>query len=159
LWHSDNSLRFKKVAFVNNFMDEGAVLQNRYYKDYKVTIIDSLPVMNDIIIKTELKSSSVNCGERVEIRAILSSESPAVYFRDTRNYKTRLYAGLFKENMLVKEEVCSLPIDILLKAERGEYDFSILAPSQSGNYKIVIYLNTTKLGQWSTKRTINLSVR
>ena len=159
LWHSDNSLRFKKVAFVNNYMDEGVILQNKYYKDFKVTIIDSLPVMNDIVIKTELKSSSVKRGETVEIKAILSSENPAVDYHDTRNYKTRLCAGLFRENILVKEEVCPLPIDILLKGDKGEYDFRIIAPSQRGNYKIVISLNTTGLGVWSTKKTINLTVK
>jgi len=159
LWHSDNSLRFKKVAFVNNYMDEGVMFQNRYYKDYKITIIDSLPVMNDIVIKAELKSFSVNRGETVEIKTILSSNNHAVDYHDTRNYITRLYAGLYKENLLVKEEVCSLPIDILLKRDKGEYDFKIAAPSQRGRYKIVISLKTTKLGDWSTKKTINLTVR
>jgi len=159
LWHFDNSLRFKKVAFVNNYLDEGVMLQNHYYKDYMVTIIDSLPVMNDIIIKTELISSKVNRGEKVEIKAKLSSDNPVVYYHDTRNYTTRLYARLFKGDVLVKEEVCLLPIDILLKRDKGEYDFSLITPLQRGNYKIVISLNTTKLGEWSTKKTINLTVR
>jgi hypothetical protein len=159
LWHSDNSLRFKKVAFINNYLDEGVMLQNRYYEDYKVSIIDSLPVMNDILIKTELKSTTVNHGETVEIKTVLSSDNPAVCYHDTRDFKTRLHAGLFKDNLLVKEEVCSLPVDILLKRDKGEYDCSIIAPSQRGKYKIVVSLNTTKLGEWSTRKTISLTVR
>jgi hypothetical protein len=159
LWHYDNSLRFKKVAYINNYMDEGIPLQNLYFSNYRVSIIDSLPVMNDILIKAELISSSVCPGDTVEIKAILSSNNPADYYRDSRHYSTRLYASLYKESLLVKEEICPLPVDLLFKRNFGECNFRIIAPEKRGKYKIVISFKTTKLGEWSTLKRINFTVR
>jgi len=50
LWHCDDSLRFRKVAYINNYLSEGENIQNPFYRDYQVSIIDSLPVMNDIVL-------------------------------------------------------------------------------------------------------------
>ena len=158
IWHSDNSLRFKKVAYVNDYLEEGVKIQNPYYKDYKVTIIDSLPVMNDILINTALSRLKINPNEKLGIKVILLTTKAPDNYRDAGKYTTRLYAGLYKEDNLLNKEYCSLPIDLLLQRYNGEYNFQFIAPARSGNYKIVISLNTSELGMWSTKKTIKLTV-
>ncbi len=159
LWHADDSLRFKKVAYVNNYLDEGVKIQNPVYKDYKVTIIDSLPVMNDILINTRLRRLEVNPNETFDIKVVLLPKKAPDNYRDAGNYSTRLYASLYSEDNLLNKEVCPLPIDLLLKWNKGEYNFHLNAPAQSGNYKIFISLNTSEIGIWSTKKTIYLTVR
>lgn len=159
LWHADDTLGFRKVAYINNYMDEGVRIQNPVYTDYKVTIIDSLPVMNDILINTRFRKIEVNASETVDLKVILSSKIAPENYRDAGDYSTRLHAGLYKGENLMDEEVCTLPLDFLLKRFNGEYNFNINAPAQKGSYKILISLNTSKIGIWSIKKTVNLIVR
>jgi hypothetical protein len=159
LWHADDSLRFRKVAYLNNYLDEGVKIQNPVYKDYKITIIDSLPVMNDILIKTSLKNIEVNPNDKIDIKIILYSKKSPDNYRDAAGYSTRLHASLYKDDILMNDEVCILPIDLLLKNNSGEYNFQFDTPAQKGRFKILISLNTSKIGIWSTKKTINLTVR
>ena len=159
LWHADDSLRFRKVAYLNNYLDEGVKIQNPVYKDYKITIIDSLPVMNDILIKTSLKNIEVNPNDKIDIKIILYSKKSPDNYRDAGGYSTRLHASLYKDDILMNDEVCTLPIDLLLKNNSGEYNFQFDTQAQKGRFKILISLNTSKIGIWSTKKTINLTVR
>jgi hypothetical protein len=159
LWHADDTLGLRKVAYLNNYLDEGVKIQNPVYKDYKVTIIDSLPVMNDILISTRFKKLTVNANETMDIKVVLSSKKAPGNYRDAGDYSTRLHAGLYQGENLLDEEASTLPIDLILKRYQGEYNFHINAPAQSGSYKILISLNTSKIGIWSIKKTINLIVR
>ena len=159
LWHADDSLRFKKVAYVNNYLDEGVKIQNPVYKDYQVTIIDSLPVMNDILITTGLRRFTVKHNEKVNIKVVLLPQKAPENYRDAGNHTTRLSACLYKEDKLLIEEACMLPVDLILKKNKGEYNFQFKAPAESGKYQILISLKTSKLGTWSTKKTVNLTVR
>lgn len=159
LWHADDSLRFKKVAFVNNYLGEGVKIQNPFYKDYRVTIIDSLPVMNDILITTGFRKLIVKPNEIVNVKVVLLPQKASENYRDAGNYSTRLYASLNKENKKLIEDVCLLPVDLLLKKHKGEYNFQFKAPAENGKYQILISLKTSKLGTWSTKKAINLTVR
>jgi hypothetical protein len=159
IWHADDSLRFRKVAYVNNYLYEGSKIRNSYYKDYKVTIIDSLPVMNDIIISAGYRKLTVKANETVNIKVVLLSQKAPENYRDAGIFKTRLSACLYKEDKLLTEKICSLPVDLLFKEHSGEYDFPFVAPSENGNYRILISLKTSSLGTWSTKKTVNLTVR
>ncbi|HEY5535529.1 MAG TPA: hypothetical protein VIL99_11445 [Ignavibacteria bacterium] len=38
------------MAYINNYLSEGENIQNPFYRDYQVSIINSLPVMNDIVL-------------------------------------------------------------------------------------------------------------
>ena len=159
IWHADDSLRFKKVAYVNNYLDEGINIHNPLYKDYKVTIIDSLPVMNDIIITTRFKRLTVLHNDSINMKVVLLSQKAPENYRDAGNYTTRLSAGLFDKDKLLSEEVCLLPVDHLLERNMGEYNFQFKAPAEIGKYQVVFSLKTSKLGTWSTKKTVNLTVR
>lgn len=158
LWLVNDSLRFKKVAYVNNYLDEGVKIQNSIYKDYQITFIDSLPVMNDIHITTRIEKLSVKQNGKVEIQVVLLATKTPENYRDAGNYTTRLYASLYKEDNLLIEEVCMLPVDLILKKNNGEYNFQFEAPSEKGKYQILISLVTSKLGTWNTKKTVNLTV-
>jgi hypothetical protein len=159
IWHADDSLKFKKVAYVNNYLEEGIRIQNPVYKDYKVTIIDSLPVMNDILITTRLNRLRVQHNGIVNIKVILLAKKEPENYRDAGNYSTRLNACLFKKDKLMIEEDCLLPVDLLLKNNKGEYNFQFIAPAEIGKYQVVVSLKTSELGTWSTKKTVNLTVR
>ena len=159
LWHADDTLSLRKVAYLNNYLDEGVEIQNPVYNDYKVTIIDSLPVMNSILINTRFKKLAVNPKGTVDVKVVLSSKKAPENYRDAGDYSTRLHAGLYKGENLLYEETCTFPIDLLLKRCKGEYNFHIIAPAQSGRYKILISLHTSKIGIWSIKETVNLIVR
>ena len=159
LWYAEDSLRFKKVAYVNNYLDEGVKIQNPFYKDYQVTIIDSLPVMNDILINTALRRLIVNHNEMVNIKVVLLPQKAPENYRDAGNHTTRLSACLYKEDKLMIEEVCMLPVDLILEKNNGEYDFQFRAPAETGRYQILFSLKTSKLGTWSTKRTVILNIR
>ena len=159
LWHADNSLRFKKVAYFNNYMDTGDSIRNPFYKDFRLTIIDSLPVMNDIQINTESGRLVVNPNESFEVKAVLLSSKDPDNYRDAGGYSTRLNAGLYRGDTLLYRRVCSLPVDQLFKRNNGEYYFAFKAPDRTGSYNIQISLNTSRLGTWSTKKTIKLTVK
>jgi hypothetical protein len=159
LWHADDSLRFHKVAYINNYLDEGIKIRNPEYKDYKITIIDSLPVMNDIIITTGSKKLKVNMSETVDIQVSLVSQKTPENYRDAGYYTTRLYAGIYGEDNLLSEQVCMLPVDLLLIKNKGKFNFQFKAPSEKGRYHVVVSLKTSGLGAWSTKKTVKLIVR
>jgi hypothetical protein len=159
LWHSEDSLRFRKVAYINNYLKEGVLIQSPYYKNYKITIIDSLPVMNDILITADSGKLRVTNSETVNVKVTLVPRKTPENYRDAGNYSTRLYAGLYIDDNLLSEEVCILPIDLLLKRDKGEYSFKFKAPSEKGRYKIIVSLKTSELGTWSTKKTVSLIVR
>lgn len=158
LWHADDSLRFKRVAYINNYLGEGVKIENPEYKDYRITFIDSLPVMNDILITTNPGKLSVKPNENIEIEVVLSSTKAPENYRDAGNYTTRLYAGLYNEQNLLIEEVCKLPVDLIFKENDGEYNFQFEAPAEKGQYKIVISLKTSDLGEWNTKKMVRLTV-
>ena len=101
LWHNDNPLRFKKVAYVNNYLEEGVEIHNPEYKDYKVTIIDSLPVMNDILISTGLRKIVAQSDDTINIKVLLSAGNMADCYRDAGKYSTRLHAGLYRDQDLM----------------------------------------------------------
>jgi hypothetical protein len=159
LWHADNSLRFKKVAYFNDYLESGDSIRNPFYKNFRLTIIDSLPVMNDIQVNAVLARSALNPNESFEVKAaLLSSQDPDNY-RDAGGYSTRLNAGLFRGDTLLYQNVCPLPVDQLLKRNKGEYNFTFKAPDRTGRYYIQISLKTSLLGTWSTKKTIKLTVK
>jgi Dolichyl-phosphate-mannose-protein mannosyltransferase len=159
LWHFDDSLRFKKVAFVNNYLKEGSMIQTPYYRGYKITVIDSLPVMNDILIRARLKKSVFHSGEPIILSVLLDPSGKPSDYRDAGNYTTRLNAELFSGNDKMIAKVCELPVDLLLIRDKGKYDFGFTAPLQHGTYKIMISLNTSELGIWSTRQTVKFTVR
>jgi hypothetical protein len=159
LWHADNTLRFKKVAYFNNYLDTGDSIRNPFYKDFRLTVIDSLPVMTDIQINTILVRSALNPNESFEVKAILLSSQDSDNYRDAGGYSTRLNAGLYSGDTLLYQNVCPLPVDQLLKRNNGEYYFVFKAPDRTGRYNIQISLNTSRLGTWSTKKIINLTVK
>lgn len=158
IWHDTDSLRFKKVAYVNNYLDEGIKIQNHIYKDYQITIIDSLPVMNDILITTRIRNISVIPNEKIEVQVVLMSTKAPENYRDAGNFTTRLYACLYKEDKLLIEEVCNLSVDHILKNNNGECNFKFKAPAEKGKYQIHISLKTSSLGTWNTMKTVNLNV-
>jgi len=158
LWHLDDTLRFRKVAYINNYLNGGVNIQNPSYQDYKVSIIDSLPVMNDIIITVDPLKKKVHSNEEFEIKVLLSTQQSLNNYRDAGNFITRLYAELWFENKMIREQVCSFPIDILLKTYNGSYIFRFVSPPGRGLYKISVTLKTSELGIWSTGKVVGLTV-
>ena len=158
IWHACDSLRFKKVAFVNNYLVSGVKIENPLYSDYQVTFIDSLPVMNDIVITTGMRKLSVNQNEKIEINVILKSTKTPDNYRDAGDFFTRLNAGLYQGDNLLTEKICEVPIDVIFKNKNGECNFQFEAPAEKGEYQISIYLKTSGLGIWNTKKTISLTV-
>ena len=98
-------------------------------------------------------------NDKIDIKIILYSKKSPDNYRDAGGYSTRLHASLYKDDILMNDEVCTLPIDLLLKNNSGEYNFQFDTQAQKGRFKILISLNTSKIGVWSTKKTINLTVR
>jgi hypothetical protein len=158
VWNASDSLRFKKVAFVNNYLDTGIQIKNPLYNDFQVTFIDSLPVMNDIVITTRKRKLSVNPNEKIDINVTLLSTKTPDNYRDAGNFTTRLNAGLYKEDIVLAEKSCELPVDLIFKNRNGEYNFQFEAPVEKGKYQILISLKTSKLGTWNTTKTVNLTV-
>jgi hypothetical protein len=158
LWHADDSLRYRKVSFVNNYMNEGIKILSDSYKNYRVTVIDSLPVMNDLLISAGVRKIKVNQGGLIDIKVFLSADKPADNYRDAGRYKTRLSAGLYKDDNLMMEDVCPFPVDIILENNKGELYFHLQAPRETGKFKLIISLKTSDIGTWSTMKTVDLSV-
>jgi hypothetical protein len=158
LWHADDSLRFRKVAYVNNYLSEGENIQNPSYRDYQVSIIDSLPVMNDIVLTVNPLKAKVRTNEEFDIKVLLDARQSFDNYKDAGNFSTRLYAEIWSQNKVLKEQVCSIPVDILLNTYNGAYTFRFISPSERGSYKIFITLKTSKLGFWSTEKVIELTV-
>jgi len=124
IWHINDTLRYKRVAFVDNYLDEGVKIQNPYYKEYEVTFIDSLPVMDDVNISTKINKLSFLPNENIELKVHLFSKKGPENYRDAGIYTTRLCASLYKDDTLLFEKGCLMPIDLLLKKNNGEYKFS-----------------------------------
>lgn len=158
IWHSDDSFRFRKVAFINNYLNEGATIHNPFYSDYRVSIIDSLPVMNDIIISGETAIIKVGMNEEFNIKLSIAGAESYNNYRDAGGYKTRLQAEMWRGDRLLNEQVCPISVDALLKSYKGEYIFRFVAPPERGLYKILIALKTSTLGTWSTGKVIRLTV-
>jgi hypothetical protein len=158
LWHADDSLRFRKVAFVNDYLNEGVSISNRSYKEYKVTVIDSFPVMNDITITVLPQKPRVRINEEFNITVRLDAGKPYCKYKDCGQFHTKLYSEVYHNDSLIKEEVCPVPIDILLEEHGGQYCFRIVSPAARGTLKINLALRTSILGTWSTSKAIKLNV-
>lgn len=159
LWHADDSLRFRKVAYVNSYLDKGKNIENPLYSRNKVSIIDSLPVMSELVITAE--PHKIHCERNMElvIKVMLNTTKSYNYYRDAGDYHTRLHAELYNnKDSLLSEQICSLPVNLLLKNNNGKYSFRISSPGEKGRYKILIALQTTTLGTWSTKKVIDLII-
>jgi hypothetical protein len=159
LWHVDDSLRYKKVAYLNDYLNEGADIQNPSYKEYKVTIIDSLPVMKDIVIAPESNKILVGVNSEFSIKVSLGTVKSYDNFKDAGAYKTRLHAGVYSKDSLLFDQVCQIPVNQLLEKNKGEYSFSFYSPGRKGRFKIIIALETSALGTWSTQKVIGLTVK
>jgi hypothetical protein len=159
LWHAEDSLLYRKVAYVNNYLNEGVKIQDPFYGDYKVSIIDSLPVMNEIVVTAEPRKIMVGFNEYFDIKVILKTKKPYNNFRDAGVYRTRLCAELYKKDSLVCEKVCPVSVDQLLKKNNGEYSFSFISPGEKGFYDILIALKTSELGIWSTRKEVRVKVK
>jgi hypothetical protein len=158
LWHSEDSLRLRKVAYINNYLKDGENIQNPYYRDYKVSIIDSLPVMSDIIISVEPIKSRVRINQGFSIKVLLDAGKTYNNYKDAGGYNTRLHAELWSGDSLLKEQACLIPLDILLNIYDGVYIFRFVSPAERGTYKIKVALKTSELGTWSTGKIIGLTV-
>lgn len=158
LWHYDDSLRFRKVAYINNYLNGGVNIHNSSYKDYKVSIIDSLPVMNDLILTVNPLKYIVHSNEEFEIKVLLSTKKSSDNYKDAGSFITRLYAELWSGSSMLTEKICSFPVDILLNTYNGMYTFRFVSPSERGSYKISVSLKTSDLGIWSTGRVVGLTV-
>jgi hypothetical protein len=158
LWHADDSLRYKKVAFVNNYLENGIKIDNPSHRGYQVSILDSLPVMNDITISVLIENSEVYKNGIVNAIVILKGDKPSENYKDAGRFITRLSACVYKDENLLSEVICDLPVNQILDNYRGQHIFVLKAPSGSGKYSIVISLNTSGLGTWSTKKTLPFTV-
>jgi hypothetical protein len=158
LWHADDSLRFRRVAFINDYMNEGANIVNSSYKEYKVTVIDSLPVMNDIVITAEPSKTRIRTNEEFNIKVRLVTANPFANYKDSGEFNTRLYSEMYHRDTLIRADVCPIPVDILLEEYSGQYSFRFVSPAERGTIKIVIALKTSALGTWSTRKVIGLAV-
>jgi len=158
LWHAEDSLRFRKVAFINDYLNEGVSIANQSYKEYKVTVIDSLPIMNDIIITAFPLKTKSRINEEFNIKVQLAAGQPADTYKDCGQFHTRLYSEMYYNDILIKEVICPLPVDILLKKYSGEYSFKFISPASRGTFKIILALKTSVLGTWSTGKEIRLKV-
>ena len=146
------------MAYINNYLKEGLNIQDPSYKEYKVSIIDSLPVMNDITLTVNPSKIKVHANEEFEIKVLLSTPQPSDSYKDTGYFITRLYAELWSGSSMLTEKVCSFPVDILLNTYNGIYTFRFVSPSERGSYKISVMLKTSELGIWSTGREVGLTV-
>jgi len=158
LWRSCDSLRFHKVAYINNYMSEGVRIQNPSFRDFKVTVIDSLPVMDDISISVMPLLTPIHKNEEFNISVKLGAGKPYEMYRDVDRFRTRLSARLYSNGKLIKEEICQVPVDILLRNWGGEYKFRFISPDKRGSYRIFFTLMTSELGSWSTGKVIGLKV-
>ena len=158
IWHSSDSLRFHKVAYINNYMSEGVQIQNPSFRDFKITVIDSLPVMDDISISVLPLMADARMNQEFSISVLLSAGKPYDRYRDVERFKTRLYAQLYFKEKLVKEEICPIPVDILLDKYNGEYKFRFISPAEKGTYRIFFALKTSDLGTWSTGKVSGIKV-
>lgn len=158
LWHFDDSLRFRKVAYINNYLNGGVNIQNPSYQDFRVNIIDSLPVMNDIVITVNPLKNKVPANNEFEIKVLLSTPLSSDNYKDAGSFITRLYAELWSGNSMLTEQVCSFPVDILLNTYKGMYTFRFVSPDVKGSYKISVALKTSELGIWSTVKVVGLTV-
>jgi hypothetical protein len=159
LWHAADSLRFHRVAFVTNYLEEGLKIQNPYYNDYKITIIDSLPVMDGINIRARQGRFSVKSGESFDVDIALSTKQASENYRDAGIFQTRLCAQLVKDDRLIDEQICAIPINHLFKDNNGVHNFKFIAPGEKGKYNILFSLKTTGLGTWSSVEILRFSVR
>jgi hypothetical protein len=158
LWHYDDSLRFRKVAYINNYLNGGVNIQNPSYQDYRVNIIDSLPVMNDIVLTVNPLRNKVPANQEFEIKVLLSTPLSSDNYKDAGRFTTRLNAELWSGNSMINEQVCSFPVDVLLNTYNGMYTFRFVSPAERGSYKISISLKTSELGTWSTLKVVGLTV-
>jgi len=159
IWHSDDSLRFRKVVFINDYLNDGINIGNSSYKDYKVTILDSLPVMNDIVIKVVPPKTGIRINEEFNIKVQLATGKPSANYKDSGKYHTRLQSEIYYKDSLIKKEVCPVPVDILLEKYRGQYSLTFFPQAERGTFKMIIALKTSVLGTWSTWKVIGLTVR
>jgi hypothetical protein len=147
------------VAFINDYLNEGVSIDNHSYREYKVTVIDSLPVMNDIVITALPLKTKVRIKEEFNINVHLDPVGKHYYnYKDGGQFHTRLYSEMYCKDSLIKEEVCPLPIDILLEKYKGQYCFRFVSPAARGTFKIIFALKTSVLGTWSTRKVIALDV-
>jgi hypothetical protein len=158
LWHSDDTLRYKKIAYVNNYLNEGINIKNPLYNDYRVTIIDSFPVMNDILINVKPQNIVARGNDRFNVTVKLETDKSYINFRDAGGYHTRLYAGLYSKDGLLYQQMCSLPVDLILKNNEAECEFTFTSPVKKGHYKILLELKTSALGTWSNRGVSRLTV-
>jgi hypothetical protein len=158
LWHADDSLRFRRVAFINDYMNDGANIVNSSYNQYKVTVMDSLPVMNDIVITAEPSKTRIGPNEEFSIIVRLVTAKPSAYYKDTGEFHTRLHSEMYHKDILIRQEVCPIPVDLLLEEYGGQYSFKFVSPAERGTFNIIIALKTSALGTWSTRKVIGLTV-
>ncbi len=158
LWHSADSLRFRKVAYLNNYLESGENINNPLNKGFKVTVIDSLPVMNDIIITVKQVKNHIGTSKEFKIDVILEAGKPYRRYKDAGEFKTRLEAEVYSGDNLLRAEVCPFPVNELLERYDGKYSFRIISPPKKGRYNIVLAIKTSELGIWSNRVPIGLRV-
>lgn len=158
LWHAGDSVRHRKVAYVNNYLGDGIKIHNPVHTGYQVTILDSLPVMNDINISAFIGNRVVNRNEIISVRVLLKTDKPIEYYRDAGSFITKISAAVYKDEDLLSEAISGLPVYQILDNCNGEQKLILSAPPDSGKYRIVISLHTSGLGTWSTKKILYMTV-
>ncbi len=159
LWNTNDSIRYRKVAFVNNYLRDGIKISNPAHTGYQVTILDSLPVMDDINISAFVENRVVTSNEIISVRVVLKADKQFENYRDAGSFATRISAGFYKDKDLLSEVISGLPVYQILNFDSGEYEFILRAPSDKGKFRIVISLNTSGLGVWSTSKTLYVTVK
>ena len=159
LWNPGDSIRYRKVAYVNNYLKDGIKINNQVHPGYHVTIMDSLPVMNDIDISAFVEQNDVNSNDFISVQVVLKTDKQFGNYRDTGRFTTRISAGIYKDEDLISEVFSVLPVYEILKCDGGEHEIILMAPSAKGKFRIVISLNTSGLGTWSTGKTLYMTVK
>ncbi len=158
LWHSGDSIRNRKVAYVNNYLGDGIKIDNPVHTGYQVTILDSLPVMNDINISALVRNRVVNRNEIISVQVVLKTDKPFEYYKDAGSFTTRISAVVYKDENLLSEAISGLPVYQILDKNSGVHELILRVPADSGKFRIIISLNTSGLGTWSTKEILYMTV-
>jgi hypothetical protein len=114
--------------------------------------------MNDIVIKAEPPKTGIRINEEFNIMVRLATGKPSANYKDCGEFHTRLHSEMYYKDTLIKEEVCPIPVDILLSEYGGQYSFRFVSPAERGAFKIITSLKTSVLGTWSTGKVIGLTV-
>jgi len=157
-WELERDIIGEKVLFVNTHLP-GKKIRNASGREYHLTLVDSLPVYKDLVVKPGIEIVESPVNNQLSFTYFITARFTDYPRIQPDNYQTFFFVRIIEEG---KEEVLT-ESRVLLEQRylSGQVPIKVhlQGPSLAGTYQVLAGVISKNLGTWVESKPVTLEIQ